>query len=34
MTTPTSRSVSQVYRDLNPNPVIDARPCFHEKDCQ
>jgi len=26
MTTPTSRSVSMIFRDYNPNPVIDARP--------
>jgi hypothetical protein len=32
--TTTSRSVSMISPDYNLNPVIDARPRFHEKDCQ
>jgi hypothetical protein len=23
-----------IFRNYNPNPTINARPRFHEKDCQ
>lgn len=34
MTTTTSRPVAMFSSIYNPNPVIDVRRRFHEKDCQ